>query len=193
MNFDEIGVLLLKTIGPKRYQHSMRVMDTAVELSNKHGLNLENVKTASILHDCGRIKKNSCISADFSFYSVIPDAMTYNNPNLHHAVIGRYVAYECYGIRDSDILNAIRYHTTGRPGMSLLEKIIYLSDAIEPDRDYEGVDEIRSMVCKNIDKALVMSLKSTVDFLNAKKISIHGDTKKCYNYYNNNNLEVMIE
>lgn len=185
MSIEIFKEYLNNSIGSKRLKHSTRVMDTAIELARTYGVPVKKTRIASILHDCGRIKGNISLEEYFNRMNIILDSETSLNTNLHHAVLGRYIAYDLFCITDLDILNAIRYHTTGRVGMSILEKIVYLADAIEPKREYEGIDEIRIMAYRDIDEAMVMSIVNTCSYLNRCKIDIHQNTIDCLKWLEN--------
>ena len=157
---------LKKSVGDKLYIHCINVMNTAVELADCYNVSLEKSKIAGLLHDCGKLYNK-------------------NIGNLEHAVLGGKIAFEKYGIEDKEILDAILYHTTGRPNMTMLEKIIYLADKIEPNRKYDGVEELRSLAYVNIDNAIIKSLENTFNYLNSKKIEIDEKSLETYNYLKN--------
>ena len=139
MSIEIFKLPLMETIGHKRYNHSLRVMETAEELAIIYGVSAKKTRIAAVLHDCGRLKDCNNLKKQFDSRKIVLDRDTESNRNLHHAVLGRFIAYDNFCITDMDILNAVRYHTTGRPGMSLLEKIVYLADAIEDKREQEDV------------------------------------------------------
>lgn len=99
-----------------------------------------------------------------------------------HSFLGAEVAKKVYNIDNDQVLDAIRYHTTGKENMSELEKIIYLADAIEPERSYPGVDELRDLAKKDIDKAILYSLSHNIIYLTNKQVLIHPLTISAYNY-----------
>ena len=106
-----------------------------------------------------------------------------DNPNLSHGKIAAEIIKRDYGITDSDIINAVSYHTTGRPNMSLLEKIIYIADAVEPNRNYPGVDKIRKIVKKDLDEACLTSLSNTINYITSEGIFLDDDTIKAKKYF----------
>ncbi|HBH12065.1 MAG: Metal dependent phosphohydrolase [Clostridiales bacterium 38_11] len=167
---------LVSSIGTKRFNHSIRVVDTAMKLSRMHNVSLKKTHIAAILHDCGRLKEDNKVLEKLKYYGIILDNDTSGNLNLQHSILGRFIASEEFGIEDCDILNAIRFHTTGRRRMTDIEKIIYLADAIEPDREYEGVELIRKIAQVDLDKALLISLEQTLDYLKKNDISINKNT-----------------
>lgn len=170
---------LIESIGRKRFSHSLRVMETAVEMALVHGIPVKKTRISAILHDCGRLKDSRGLEKHFRKRNIILDCDTAINTNLHHAVLGRYLAYDKFCITDTDILNAIRYHTTGRVNMSVLEKIVYLADTIEPKREYEGIKDIRKMALIDLDEAMMMSLANTCSYLERNNTEIHKNTFEC--------------
>lgn len=174
--------ILVKTIGVKRLNHSLNVVDTAVDLAKSHNISIHKTQIAAILHDCGRLKNTDLYMEQLKKYSLVVDKNSLVNTNLIHAISGRFIAYEIYGVTDHDILNSIRYHTTGRNNMSLLEKIIYLADAIEPLRKYEDVELIREVSKIDINNAMILSIESTLEYLKKSNLNIHFNTIKCLNW-----------
>lgn len=166
---------LKKSINKKRFKHSVNVMYTAKELAIIHNIDIKKAELAGLLHDCGRIHEIKEINIKLDSIDSANEDFS-KNENLKHAVIGAYLAEKEYNVSDIDILNSIRYHTTGRANMTLLEKIIYIADKIEPDRIYDGVDELRELAYRDIDLALLQILNNTIEYVNRKKLYLHKDT-----------------
>lgn len=156
MDIEELKKIL-ENFNPKLYNHCIRTMEEAEKLAKHYGVNEEKAKIASLLHDCG---KN----------------MTEGQDNLTHSRVGRDLAKELFNVKDEDILNAIMYHTTGRENMTLLDKIIFIADKIEPKRNYEGIEEIRLEAYNNIDKAIIMSLESTIEYVKKRNLELDNDS-----------------
>ena len=175
-----------KTLDAKRYEHTLGVAYTAASLAMRYKQNIDNYYLAGLLHDCAKCLDNNkkiqiCEKHNFPITEI-----ERVNPFLLHAKVGSYIAMHKYGITDPDIINAILNHTTGRPDMSVLEKIIYISDYIEPGRKQAPhLEEIREMAFKDYDKALVMILKDTLDYLNTTGAVLDPMTQKTYEYYKN--------
>lgn len=181
---DEMKEKLLDAIGEKRFGHSLRVMKESEKLAELLGENVEKSSIAGLLHDCARYSQESYLLKKSKEFGIIVDEIYTENVNLLHASLGAKVAREEYGISDSDILNAIKYHTTGRIDMSLLEKIVYMADYIEPKRDFDGVEQVR-YICykeKDIDKAMIQSIDNTIRHILDKKMIIHEQTISARNY-----------
>lgn len=168
----------------KRFIHTMAVAGTAASLAMCYGADLEKAETAGFLHDCAKcldLKKMQklCEKADLEV-----SAFEAESDALLHSKAGSVLAREKYGCTDPDMLNAIRYHTTGRPGMSLLEKIIFVADYIEPGRfTAKHLPEIRKMAFEDIDEALMMILHDTLLYLNSTGNPVDPMTQKTYDYY----------
>lgn len=182
--FDEILDYLKKKQSTKRFRHTLGVAYTATALAMRYGENLKSAEMAGLLHDVAK-PLNDEEELEFCKEKKLDiSELEKNNPFLLHGKIGSFMAEEKFGIDDKDILNAIYYHTTGRPGMSLLEKIIYIADYIEPSRKVQpNLDAIRKIAFEDIDRALVWILKDTLDYLNNKDGAIDPMTQKTYDYY----------
>ena len=172
---------LLNSIGAKRYEHSLRVMNEANKLAEIYGVDKTKASIAGLLHDCGRLKEKSYLLKKAQDFGIILEDVYAKNDNLLHAYLGAKIAKKEYNIDDIDILNSIRYHTTGRANMSKLEKVIYMADYIEPGRDFDGIDEIRELCYKNLDKSLIKSIDNTIVYIVKRGLIIHEDTIKARN------------
>lgn len=160
MELEQIYQAVKEELPKPRWEHSLRVVDTAIALAQKEGISIERIKTAGILHDYCKYWHDHELW-DWMEKSGYPqEYMDYKK--IWHAFVGAEVARSRFGIEDEEILNAIRYHTSARPGMTTLEKIIYLADYIEPNRVFVGVDEVRELAQVNIDKALLQAIENTI-------------------------------
>lgn len=175
---------LQKELDAERYQHTLGVMYTAASLAMCHGEDIEHALIAGALHDCakcipGREKIKLCKK-----YNLEVTLVEEKNPSLLHAKLGAYLAQKKYDIVDQDILNAIKSHTTGRPEMTLLEKIIYIADYMEPGRtELPNMSEVRTLAFKNIDDCLYRILEDSLVYLKSRDLPIDIMTEKSYNYY----------
>lgn len=162
-----------------RLQHTYRVAETAVAMARREGADVRKAEIAALLHDCARNlpteKLNSLIEE-----LGLPERYR-DNVNLSHSKVGAAFAGRLFNIVDREILDAISYHTTGRCRMTTLEKIVFLADAIEPGRDYPGVEAIRKAAEKSLDKGCLMSLEGTIGFLEAADKFIDTDTIDAFN------------
>lgn len=173
---------LKEDLGVNRYNHSIRVRDTAIDLAKRFGCNVNKAIMAGLLHDCGKYYNKDYLLKQAFEFGIMNDESLINNKHIIHAALGAEIAQKEYGVEDVEILDAIRYHTTGREGMTLLDKIVYLADYIEPERDFYGVDEVRELTKTNIDLAMIKALEDSISYLlNTQKI-IHLDTLRARNY-----------
>ena len=182
---EEMRLKLIQELDEPRYQHTLGVMYTAASMAMRYGENIEKALIAGLLHDCakcipGQVKISMCEESGIEISDI-----ERKNAGLLHAKLGAYVACKEYGIEDEDILMSIRSHTTGRPGMSLLEKIIYISDFMEPGRkELPNMADVRRLAFENIDQCLFRILKDSLVYLKSRDFAIDPMTEETYNYYN---------
>lgn len=176
MDIQKIHYILRNSIGEKRYGHSVGVMETAKELSAIYGCDAKKAEIAGLLHDCGRIEDDRVLLKLAMDSDIILDDITKNNPKLIHGYLGAEIAKNEYGIEDKEILDAIKYHTTGRPRMSLLEKIIYIADYIEPGREFPEVEDVRKLAYINLDESLLAAMDNTIRYIIENGWLLHNNT-----------------
>jgi len=173
-----------KTLDGKRYEHTLGVEFTAAALAMRYNASVTNAQIAGLLHDCAKCLSNDKKLSICEKYNISISDVEKQNPFLLHAKVGSFLAMNEYGIEDSDVINAILNHTTGRPGMSLLEKIIYVADYIEPSRKQApNLAEIRELAFENLDKALVRILEDTLVYLQESEGVLDPMTGKTYEFY----------
>lgn len=174
----------------KRYEHTLGVAYTAMALAMRYDVPLKDAEIAGLLHDCAKcMDDNKKIDLCKKHNNEITD-IELRNPYLLHAKAGCFMAIDTYHIEDEDILNAILNHTTGRPEMSVLEKIIFIADYIEPGRKKaSNLTEIRKLAFINLDEALLWILKDTLVYLSSVGGEIDPMTQKTYDYYLKNQKE----
>lgn len=167
-----------------RYQHTLGVAYTAASLAMRYRMDPETLITAGLLHDCAKNIPNDEKYDLCKKYKIELNEVEKKAPYLLHSKLGAYIAEKDFGVKDKEILNAIRYHTTGRPGMSLIEKIIFIADYIEPGRDEApNLTDIREMAFKDIDEAVKMVLIDTLDYLSKGDRPVDPTTKETYDFY----------
>lgn len=147
-----------------RFQHTLGVASTAVELAKRYGADPSKADLAGILHDFCKFWSGERLKECIERYGLTPELLDYDK-ELWHGPVGAEVVREQFTVTDEDVLNAIRYHTSGREGMSLLEKIVCLADYIEPGRDFPGIEGLRAKAEQSLDEALRMSFDNTIRFL----------------------------
>ncbi len=166
----------------KRVAHVLGCENEAVSLANRWGEDPERAAVAGILHD---ITKKLSAEEQLKLcekYGIINDAAEVANPKLLHAKTGAAFARELFGIED-DIYGAIRWHTTGKPDMTLLEKIIYLADFVEPTRDFPGVEELRELCFEDIDAAMAKGLEMSLEFIRSGGAEPYKDSVEACEWY----------
>lgn len=166
----QIFEMLQKELKPSRYEHSVGVMESSVQLAKLYGCDVEKARIAGLLHDCAKCLSDKEILKKAKQYNLEFDFITSRQLELAHGPLGAVIAEKEYGITDHDILKAIQYHTTGKPDMSLIEKIIYLADYIEPNRNYPGVEALRSKALQNLDDAIFQAMNNTIQYV----VSLNG-------------------
>lgn len=165
-----------------RLRHSLSVSETAVALATKYGEDIDKARIAGLVHDCVKNMKDGQLIEVARLHGIQLDEIYLQNPSILHGLVGSIIAREVMGIEDEDILSAIRYHTTGRKNMSILEKIIYIADYIEPLRKFNGVEELRSLSEMDLDAAVIQSLENTIKYVIIQKQLLHTDTVEARNY-----------
>ncbi len=182
MTIEEMKDRLKPGLKHKRFVHSVNVMETSILLARKYGVEEEKAAVAGLLHDCARDIKGERVFKLCDELGIETDYITRTQPELLHGPIGARLAETEYGIADAEILDAIRYHTTGCERMSMLAKIVFIADYIEPGRTFPAVFEARKVVYNDIDKAILMSLEKTVRFVMDKGTLVHPNTINARNY-----------
>lgn len=165
-----------------RLRHSLSVSETAVALATIYGEDIDKARIAGLVHDCVKNMKDAQLIEVARLHEIQLDEIYLQNPSILHGLVGSIIAREVMGIEDEDILSAIRYHTTGRKNMSILEKIIYIADYIEPLRKFNGVEELRSLSEMDLDAAVIQSLEDTIKYVIIQKELLHTDTVEARNY-----------
>ncbi|MDF2541671.1 MAG: hypothetical protein K0S47_1389 [Herbinix sp.] len=175
----------MKTIlNSSRFVHSIGVEEVSYDLAIIHGYDVTNACIAGILHDCAKYLSEQALLSECIRNHLPISETEIKNPGLLHAKLGSYYANTLYGIEDQEILDAITYHTTGRPCMTLLEKIIFTADYIEPNRRLiPRLQEIRRTAYDDIDLAVYMITKNTLDYLKSTGAIIDDQTEKTCEYY----------
>ncbi len=183
-NLQKMKKTLRKYLDRDRFEHSEGVMYTAAALAMRYGEDLEKAQTAGILHDCAKcMPDNKKLKICEKHHIEITEAEK-ASPFLLHAKVGAYIAKEKYEIEDQEILDAIACHTTGKPAMTLLEKIIYISDYIEPMRDKAAnLEEVRKMAFVDLDDTLYKILSDTLVYLQKSSKKMDPMTMQTYEYY----------
>lgn len=169
--FEKLSEISLSLHHPKRVAHVIGCSRTAESLALRYGVNSDDARRAGILHDITKALNAEEQLKLCERYAIILDNFERNHPKLLHAKTGAVIAERIFG-ENPMVCEAICWHTTGKADMSTLEKIIYLADYMEPNRDFDGVEELRKLVSSNLDDALYLGLKMTMTQLQQRKADI---------------------
>lgn len=164
MNDDELLKIVQKQMPERRWQHTLGVIESAVKLATQYGADVDKARRAAILHDVAKYWPNEKLETIIRSQH-LPHELLVHDPKLWHAPVGAWYAEHELNITDREVLDAIRYHTSGREGMTLLDKVVCLADYIEPGRVFPAVDTIRALAKHNLNQALIASFNSTLSFL----------------------------
>lgn len=168
----------------KRYEHTLGVEYTAAALAMRYSANVKDALLAGLLHDCAKCLSDKKLLEVCEKNEIAVTKSERELPFLLHGKVGAVLAEKKYGVKNRDVLNAILNHTTGREGMSLLEKIVFVADYIEPGRNHaSNLDELRKMAFQDLDSALIRILEGTLTHLKSKGFSIDPRTENTWNYY----------
>lgn len=184
MEIEQIRDCLKKQLKHTRYLHSEGVEEVAVDLAAIYGYDMEKARCAGLLHDCAKYLTDQELLAECDKHSLPVSEVERKCAYLLHAKVGAFYARVKYGISDDDILDSITYHTTGRPGMTLLEKIIFTADYIEPcRRPIPKLDEVRMAAYSDLDQAVLLILDNTLRYLHEVGGEIDTLTEETFQYY----------
>jgi len=177
---------LQQKLQPKRYLHTLGVAYLSASLAMCHGVSHRDALVAGLLHDCAKNYPDQELLERCLTLQLPLSEHERRIPDLLHAAYGAYLAKEEYGITQEDILRAVRNHTLGRPGMSLLEQIVYLADYFEPERIQPTtpcLDEIRKTAFQNLDEATYLVSKNTLQYFKSTGKEADPMTYKVFEYY----------
>lgn len=160
----------------KRRVHTYAVAEEAKKLSQRYGEDMEKAEIAALFHDFCRGIGSDELNGYVRRFGL--DPVYFDNANLAHGKIAACIMEENFHITDRDIINSVRFHTTGRADMSRLEKILYLADAIEPNRDYDGIEKIRKLAYQDLDEACLAVMEHSIQYVKCKGQYLDEDTVK---------------
>lgn len=186
MEYDllELQDAMRKVLKPKRYLHSLGVQYTCASLAMRHDCDIMKAQVAGILHDVAKCYDDEEQIRRCEKYNIPITDVERKQPYLLHPKLGAYYAKSKYGVNDEEILQAIAYHTTGKPAMNELEKIVFLSDYMEPSRrSIPGLTQIRKLAFENLDLAVYTTLHNTLNYLKSNNQIIDNTTNEAYEYY----------
>lgn len=182
MKREKMEYRLKKELDHQRFEHTLGVEKTAREMARVFGEDEDKAALAGLLHDCAKCMPLAQMQKTARHEQI--DPVMKESKALMHALAGRCVAESVYGVKDEDVLSAIRWHTTGRGQMTRLEKIIYLADMIEPNRKpYEGLEELRGLCMRDLDEAMHTALRMSLEHVQEQGRTLHPDTLAALNDY----------
>ena len=182
---DEIKAVLKSRMNEHRFEHSLNVAERAVFLAEKYGADPEKARFAGLIHDCCKgipakeqleIIKNAGIELDED---------TLASPALWHSIAGAVYAEHEFGVTDEDVLNAVRYHTSGRGNMSILEKVVYMADLTSAERNYPDAEYTRNLTDKNLDEGIAYGVRWIAGDLEKRGLPKGKDTEALLKEYEN--------
>ncbi|MDE5768937.1 MAG: bis(5'-nucleosyl)-tetraphosphatase (symmetrical) YqeK [Oscillospiraceae bacterium] len=174
---------LERNLSPKRFRHSCNVARASKLLAQQYGADMEKAYFAGLVHD---IYKEMPFEEQYRLITAgnfAPDFAELHSRKLWHGIAGAQFLLDEFHIQDTEILNAVRFHTVGRADMSLLEEIIYMADMISEERDYKGVEKMRRLAQKNLDSAMLEALRDAISSVMKKDGLIPVYTIEAYNFY----------
>lgn len=176
MTFQQIRQTLRHRLSARRFEHSIGVSDTAAQLAERHGVDVDKAKLAGILHDCARDMPRNTLLHTAQAFGIVIGSIERRELALLHAPIGARLAQTVYGVTDPDIIAAIADHTVGGPRMSLLSTVIYLADYVEPNRSFPGVDKLRSLAQSDLSAAMLEAFDHSIQYIISRGGIIHPAT-----------------
>lgn len=186
MGYDllELQDAMREKLMPKRYLHSLGVQYTCASLAMRYDCDIVKAQVAGILHDVAKSYDGAEQIRRCEMYNIPISDVEREESYLLHAKLGAYYAKNKYGVEDDDILQAISFHTTGKSAMTMLEKIVFLSDYIEPSRRIiPGLTQIRKLAFENLDLAVYTTLHNILNYLKSNGQNIDNTTNEAYEYY----------
>lgn len=177
---------LAKTLTDKRFYHSLGVQGMSVSLAARYDCDIDKANLAGLLHDCAKVLPDEELVKKCRKYDIPVTEVENRNGFLLHGKLGAYYAEHHYGITDKEVLSAINWHTTGKPDMKLIEKIVFVADYIEPNRCVKRIPElnnIRGLAFTDLDRAVTEILKNTLLYLKKQDKEIDNLTVAAYDYY----------
>lgn len=184
MELSQMQEKLRPMLTESRFRHSLGVMATSVRLAKIFGASQEKARIAGLLHDCAKDIDKGEMPAMCDALGVPLDPIKREQRSLIHADLGAKLAQTEFGITDPEIIDAIRFHTLGRPGMTVLEKILYIADFVEPNRkSFPGLDTLRELAELNLDLAMLHAVESSIRYVKSQGKVLHEQSLLTQAYY----------
>lgn len=183
LSIEEIKLYLKENLKSNRYNHTLGVVETAKKLAEVNKISIEKAEIAALAHDVAKNLSLQKMQSIIEKNNIELTNTEKENSNLWHSIIAPIEARNKLKIDDEDILDAVRWHTTGKENMSILTKIIYIADMIEPGRDFPEVEKIRQTTFENLDEGVLLGLTESMKDLLNRNLIIDLNTIKARNYF----------
>ncbi len=183
LSIDEMKAYLKTNLMEKRYIHTLGVAETAKKLAKLNGISEEKAEIAGLAHDIAKNISKEEMKEIIKENNIVLSKIEEVSANLWHSIIAPIEAKSKFKIEDEEILDSIRWHTTGKENMPILTKVIYIADMIEPNRNFEGVDELRKVTFENLDRGVFSGLTSSIKVLLTQNLLIDENTMRARNYF----------
>ncbi|MGD6872662.1 bis(5'-nucleosyl)-tetraphosphatase (symmetrical) YqeK [Sutcliffiella horikoshii] len=164
----------------RRYVHTIGVIEAAIELAERYGVDKDKAELAAIFHDYAKFRDKEEMRRIIIDQKMPQDLLQFHD-ELWHAPVGAYLVEKEAGVSDDEVLEAIRCHTSGKINMSTLDKVLYVADYIEPGRDFPGVEQVRESAKSSLDIAVIQAMKNTITYLLTRNQPVYPDTFHAYN------------
>ena len=182
MVIEELKKKIQLLISESRFNHSLRVSEAAVKLAERYSIDIKKAEIASLIHDSAKELSPVGVKKNYQFSKLFLEIYD-THPQIWHSFIVKEFASIQFGITDDDILEAAKWHTTGKENMSMLEKIVFVSDFIEPQRQFDKRAEVEKIALVDIDQATALVASISIQQVLMKKEKVFDKTVECYNYY----------
>jgi len=183
LDLESIRKKVRNLLDKERFAHSEAVEKVAAHLAEKWNVSVDKARAAALLHDVSRCMTPEKMLVRARELGIKAGRLEEMEPKLLHAELSSLIARDEFGVTDKDVLSAIEKHTIGSPGMSVLDKIVYLADHIEPGRNFSGVEKVRKLAEEDLERAIVASTSAMIAAIIAKGMPVHPGTVETRNYY----------
>lgn len=180
MDVEKLRFEISKRMPVERYEHVLRVSETAIELAKNYRISVAEAEQSALFHDIAKFMDSDSLQLIIVKENLDQRLLLFHH-ELWHGPVAAVIANQEFGVENEDVLNAVRFHTTGRANMSTLEKVIYVADMIEPGRKFPGVEQLREIAMKDIDEIMGACIHQSVHFLVSKGVPVFPDSIDCYN------------
>lgn len=176
MRLPKMKQMLRHRLSVRRFAHSVNVSESAAELAYLHNADVEKARLAGLLHDCARDMPRNTLLHTAQAFGIVFSRIELREVALLHAPVGAQLAQTIYGIKDPEVIKAIAVHTVGGADLSIIAKIVYLADYIEPNRSFAGVEKLRELAKTDLDAAMLAAYNHSIQYIINRNGLIHPAT-----------------